>query len=168
MNDAGPRTKRQRKLPEPRHSSAASIIFQHTGSERLRGKRKIIANPSGTADKLNVAPEFSQCQVQGVVDEQPPWRDERTIAQVKGIGKAKRVHKIRGPSKKNRFDVGARNFDMPHGENHAGLVMFGHLTRDLEPAAQLELGITVVIERQRRKPRLESKIGVEEKWIFIG
>src|SRR5205814_7992132 len=101
---------------------SARLIFHHTGSKRFRSKWKIIANADCSADKFDVASECARCQIQCVVDQEPPRCHEWALPHIEGVREAESIYKVILVSEKDRLDIGIDYFDMPNSEGHAGLV----------------------------------------------
>ena len=55
---------------------------------------------------------------------------------------------------------------MTDGKDQTGFVLFRYLAVELDPIAQLKLGVAVVIKSKCGRPIFETEVGIEKKRIF--
>ena len=167
MNRADARAKGERRLLKPALQRRLRLIFDNPRGERLGPEGKKISQARGAPGQLDFAAERLRREIEGRINNQTARRNERALAQIKCLSKTERIYEIGGLAQKFILDRSTRDFDVPGGENHTGLVLFRELARELDTIADLELGITIVIEGQRRQLVLEAEIGVEEEWVLV-
>src|SRR5215510_14833212 len=92
VNNADPRAECDGGLLQPPLKSTASLIFGHTGRDRLRRKWQVIACTHRAADIFDIASQSARCQVDRVFDQEPPWVHILTLPHVQRVGKSDGIY----------------------------------------------------------------------------
>ena len=74
----------------------------------IRREGKIVADPAGRAEKVDLAPERVGREIDGVVEHQAARRHQRIFAEVERLREADRGDGITGVAEKDRIDRCAR------------------------------------------------------------
>src|SRR6266404_7031227 len=167
MDNAGTSTESDRGLLEPALERSSRFIFDHARRQRFRPERKVVADSDRASDKFDVASERARCQIQCVIDQEPPRCHEWALPHIEGVREAESIYKVILVSEKDRLDIGIDYFDMPNSEGHAGLVVLCDFSREFEPPSQFELGVAVEPEIDSGEASSKRKIGIKEKWILV-
>src|SRR5437773_4425399 len=81
MDEAGTRTKRDRRLVNPSlETTLDGLIFNHTGREWVWSKRKIVADAHRAADEFDVAAKRTRRHVDSVADKKATRVDVRALS----------------------------------------------------------------------------------------
>src|SRR5262245_12704136 len=169
MDDAGTRTKRDRRLLDPSlETTLDGLICNHARCKWLWSKRKIVADAHRAADEFDVAAKRARRHVDGVADKKAAWIDVRALTEIECVCQSDGIDLIIALSQEEvRPDLRIGDLHMTNGEDKRGLVVFCNFAAQLESSAQLKFCVTIIIESEGVHFRRKNKICVKEERVLI-
>src|SRR5436305_363341 len=80
------RSESEGRLLEPALQRRPGLVFDDARGQRLWPERQKIGSSAGPADELDLAAERFGGNIEGLVEKETAWRDQRTLAQIEGLG----------------------------------------------------------------------------------